>query len=253
MRKTFAMAAITFMQGFRTQTFRIVALVFAALLAVSYFLKVLSIGHKEIMLRSFSLTAMEISGLLLIIFGCINGYYRERETRLQAIHLTFMSDFHHVLGRLLGNCLLIAAYIGLSAFACSAILLMEGAWHLAFLLGAWSIMLKLFVVCAFASLFSNLFSSPVFASLMTVFLDFASEYAYFPLTMMKHIPTLVPNTLSRIFYHLLPNYDKIDLKYQAAHGSLPEFSYLFETGIYVILYVLIIFLISWKVFEKHEH
>lgn len=253
MRKTFAMAAITFMQGFRTQTFRIVALVFAALLTVSYFLKVLSVGHKDIMLRSFSLTAMEISGLLLIIFGCINGYYRERETRLQAIHLTFMSYFNHVLGRLLGNCLLIASYIALSAVACSGILLMEEAWHLSFLFGAYSIMLKLFIACAFSSLFSNLFSSPVFASLMTVFVDFAAEYAYFPLTMMKHIPTMVPNAVSRFFYHLLPNYDKIDLKYQAAHGTLPHASYLFETSIYTFLYLAVIFLISWKVFERHEH
>jgi hypothetical protein len=233
MRKSLAMAAITFMQGFRTQTFRIVALVFAALLTVSYFLKVLSVGHKDIMLRSFSLTAME--------------------TRLQAIHLTFMSYFDHVLGRLLGNCLLIGAYIGLSAIACSGILLMEDAWHLSFIFGAWSIMLKLFVICAFSSLFSNLFSSPVFASLMTVFIDFAAEYAYFPLTMMSHIETMVPNAVSRFFYHLLPNYDKIDLKYIAAHGTLPHSSYLLETSVYTLVYIAIIFLISWKVSERHEH
>lgn len=253
MRKTLAMAAITFMQGLRTQTFRIVALVFAALLTVSYFLKVLSVGHKDIMLRSFSLTAMEISGLLLIIFGCVTGYYRERETRLQAIHLTFVSYFDHVLGRLLGNCLLIAAYILLSSIACSGILVYEEAWNVSFLYGAWSIMLKLFIACAFSSLFSNLFSSAVFASLMTVFVDFAAEYAYFPLTMMKHVPTFVPNAVSRVFYHLLPNFDKIDLKYQSAHGTLPEAGYLFHTGVYTLIYITVIFLISWKVFSRHEH
>lgn len=253
MRKTLAMAAITFMQGFRTQTFRIVALVFAALLTVSYFIKVLSIGHKEIMLRSFSLTAMEISGLLLIVFGCISGYYRERETRLQAIHLTFMSYFDHALGRLLGNILLIAVYICLSSFACSLILYYEEAWNLSFLFGAWSILLKLSIACAFCSLFSSLFSSAVFASLMTVFVEFTAEYAYFPLVMMKHIPTLVPNTVSRLFYHLLPNYDKIDLKYQAAHGTLPEAGYLLETSVYSLIYITVIFLISWRIFARHEH
>ncbi|MFZ5952998.1 MAG: hypothetical protein ACOYXC_20005 [Candidatus Rifleibacteriota bacterium] len=253
MRRFLAMAAITFMQGFRTQTFRIVALLFAALLAVSYFLKVLSVGHKDIMLRSFSLGAMEISGLLLIIFGCISGYYRERETRLQSIHLTFMSYFDHALGRLLGNCLLISAYIALSTLACSGILYMEEAWHVSFLFGAWSIMLKLCIICAFCALFSYMFTSPIFASLMTVFVNFAAEYAYFPLTMMKHIPTLVPNTVSRVFYHLLPNFDKIDLKYQAAHGTLPEAGYLLETTAYSGVYILVIFLLAWRVFSRHEH
>jgi hypothetical protein len=247
------MAAITFMQGVRTQTFRIVALVFAALLTFSYFVRVLSIGHKAVMLRSFSLTAMEVSGLLLIIFGCISSYYRERETRLQAIHLTFISCFDHVLGRLLGNCLLIAAYLALSTLACSAILYFEEAFSWAFLLGSYSIMLKLFIICAFCSLFCNLFSSAVFAALMTVFIDFAAEYAYYPLTMMKHIETAVPQTFSRFLYHLLPNFDKLDLKYQSAHGSLPEWGYIFTSSTYALLYIVVIFLISWKVFTRHEH
>lgn len=253
MRRIASMTAITFMQGVRTQTFRIVALVFAALLAVSYFVRVLSIGHKAVMLRSFSLSAMEISGLLLIIFGCISSYYRERETRLQAIHLTFMSCFEHALGRLLGNCLLIVVYIALSTLACSAILYFEEALSWAFLLGSYSIMLKLLIICAFCSLFCNILSSSVFASLMTVFVDFAAEYAYYPLTMMKHVETAVPNTLSRLIYHLLPNFDKIDLKYQSAYGSLPEAGYVFTASIYTLFYIIVIFLISWKVSTRHEH
>jgi hypothetical protein len=253
MRKTISMAAITFMQGFRTQTFRIVALVFAALIAVSYFVKVLSIGHKEIMLRSFGLTAMEISGLLLIIFGCIQSYYRERETRLQAVHLTFVSYFDHTLGRLLGNCLLVIVYLLLSTIVCSTVLWYEQAFSWSFIVGAYSISLKLSIICTFCSLFCNLFSSPVFASLMTVFIDFAAEYAYFPLTMMKHVKTFVPNAFSRFIYHLLPNFDKIDFKYQAAHGSIPEFGFVFETTIYTLVYITILFLISWRVFSRHEH
>jgi ABC-type transport system involved in multi-copper enzyme maturation permease subunit len=114
-------------------------------------------------------------------------------------------------------------------------------------------MLKLFIICAFCSLFCNLFSSAVFAALMTVFIDFAAEYAYYPLTMMKHIETAVPQTFSRFLYHLLPNFDKLDLKYQSAHGSLPEWGYIFTSSTYALLYIVVIFLISWKVFTRHEH
>jgi hypothetical protein len=252
MRKIAAITGITFMQGLRTQTFRIVGLVFAALIAVAYMLRVLSIGHKAEMLISFGLTAMEVSGLLLIIFGCISAYYRERETRLQAIHLTFVSFFDHALGRLIGNCLLIGVYLALSTVVCAGILWHEEAWSWSFVYGAYSIFLKLSIMCAFCSLFSNLFTSAVFASLMTVFVDFSAEFAYFPLTLRRPL-SVVPGFVSRVFYHLLPNFDKIDLKYQAAHGEIVSLWYLSGISLYSLFYMAVVFLISWKVFSRHEH
>ena len=46
MRKILAMASITFLQGFRTQTFRIVGMLFVAIMAVTYALRVLRSGTK---------------------------------------------------------------------------------------------------------------------------------------------------------------------------------------------------------------
>ncbi|PKL48609.1 MAG: hypothetical protein CVV42_09050 [Candidatus Riflebacteria bacterium HGW-Riflebacteria-2] len=253
MRKTLAIASITFLQGFRTQTFRIVGMLFVAIMAMTYALRVLSVGHKEMMLRSFGLSIMEISSLLLIIFGCVSSFYRERETRLQAIHLTYVSSFDHVLGRLLGNCLLIGAYTIFATIGCALVLWHEGAWSWVFIVGAWSIFLKLCIICAFCSLFANLFGSPVFASLMTVFIYFAAEYASYPLEMIRRSSTVVPQSISRLVYHLLPNFDKIDLKYSAIHGESVAVMLLVEITLYTLLYMAIVFIPSWRVFARHEH
>jgi len=253
MRKMFAMASITFLQGFRTQTFRIVGMLFVAIMAMTYALRILSIGHKEMMLRSFGLSIMEISSLLLIIFGCVSSFYRERETRLQAIHLTYVSSFDHVLGRLFGNCMLVGVYTLLATLGCALVLWHEGAWSWVFLIGAWTIFLKLCIICAFCSLFANLFGSAVFASLMTVFVYFAAEYASYPLAMMRRGATVVPESVSRLVYHLLPNFDKIDLKYAAIHGENVAGMLLFEITLYAILYMAVVFIPSWRVFARHEH
>ena len=253
MRKMLAMASITFLQGFRTQTFRIVGMLFVAIMAMTYTLRILSIGHKEMMLRSFGLSIMEISSLLLIIFGCVSSFYRERETRLQAIHLTYVSAFDHVLGRLLGNCMLVGAYTLLATIGCSAVLWHEGAFSWVFIFGAWSIFLKLCIICVFCSLFANLFTSPVFASLMTVFVYFAAEYASYPLAMMRRSPSVVPEGVSRMVYHLLPNFDKIDLKYSAIHGESVATMLLIEITLYTLIYMTVVFIPAWRVFARHEH
>lgn len=253
MRKMLAMASITFLQGFRTQTFRIAGMLFMAILTMTYALRVLSIGHKDMMLRSFGLSIMEISGLLLIIFGCVSSFYRERESRLQAIHLTYVSSFDHVLGRLLGNCLLVGAYTALATFACGLVLFYENAWSWIFIVGAYSIFLKLCIVCVFCSLFSNLFSSSVFASLMTVFIYFAAEYASYPLAMMRRMSSVVPTSISRVVYHILPNFDKIDLKYSAIHDENVAVMLLLELTIYTLFYIMLVFIPSWRVFTRHEH
>lgn len=253
MNKIFSMAAITFFQGVRTQTFRIIALLFFAFLAVAYFLRVLSIGQTDLMLRSFGLSAIEISGVLLIVFGCINSFYRERETRLQSIHLTYMSHFSYTAGKLLGSVLLTATYIATASAVCSVILWHEKAWSISFLAGSYSIFLKMSIICAFCSLFANLFNSPVFASLMTVFIYLASEYASYPLSMMRSHASAVPTSVSKIVYHLLPNFDKIDMKYIAIYAEKVSGIQLFEVTLYSALYVALVFIPAWRIFVRHEH
>ena len=253
MHKILSMASITFMQGLRAQTFRIVGLIFLCMLAITYVLRVLSVGHTDIMLRSFGLSAMEISGLLLIIFGCISAFYREKENRLQAIHLTYVSFFHHVCGRYLGNILLLGSYVIFVSIACSLILFHEQAWHISFLIGSYSVFLKLAIVCAFCSLFSSLFKSSIFASVITFLTYIASDFASYPLAISRENTQSIHRIISSIVYHILPSFDKIDLKHIASQGEIPQFSHMTEISIYSLVYVAMIILLSWKVFSNHEH
>lgn len=252
MKKSLSIAAITFLQGLRNQTFRVVGLMFVALLGLAYILRVLSIGHKDLMLRSFGLSAMEISGLLLIIFGCVSGFYRERETRLRSIYLTYVSVFDHTLGKLVGNILLIAVFLFLLSLAGSGVLWHESAWHPSVIYGVYSIFLKLSIICGFCSLFASLFTSSVFASLTTVLVYVSAEFSHYPLMLLQKSGAGMSYSISRIVYHLLPNFDKIDLKYAATHADQVNASQLFQLSAYTLFYLALIFIFSWKASSRNE-
>lgn len=253
MRKPLSIAGITLTQGFRNQTFWIAAFLFISFFLVTFFLRVLSIGHKAVMLRSFALSAMEISALLLIVYGFVFSLFRERENRIQSLYLTYVSSWEYLFGKFIGHCLLMAAYLAIASLLCGVLLLNEGAFSFSFLSGVYSIFLKLCITCAFCLFFSSLLTSPVFASLLTFFLHLAGELASYPLMVMKSSTNWMILLFYRVLYHLLPNMDKIDLKYQAIWEQPVAVDFLVHISLYSFLYALAIFLPSLWIFMRREH
>ena len=253
MRKWLSITGITLMQGIRTQTFWLTGLLFVFLLFVAFVLRVLSIGQRDLMLRSFGLSAMEISALLLVVYGFAFSFFRERDSRLQMIYLTFVSPGQYLFGKLAGICLTVLLYLGLASLFSAGLLVFEHAWSWSFCLGVYSIFLKLCIVCAFCILFSALFSSPVFASLMTVFLYVASELSYYPLAVMKASASELTHGFYRVLYHLLPNLDKLDLKSQAIYGNVVSEWYLVQISLYTLFYASVVFFVALTLFSRKEH
>ncbi|HNV71952.1 MAG TPA: hypothetical protein PKO06_19765 [Candidatus Ozemobacteraceae bacterium] len=253
MRKPLSIAGVTWLQGLRNQTFWIAAFLFAAFLLVAFFLRVLAIGHKAMMLRSFGLASMELSALLLIVYGFVFSMHRERENRIQSLYLTYVSPWQYLLGKLLGNCLLIFAYLSIAAFLCAALLFHEGAFSGAFFFGTYSIFLKLCIICSFCLLFSCLLSSPVFASLMTFFTYCAGELSAYPLMIMKSSTNQMIVTFYRVLYHLLPNMDKVDLKYLAIWELPIEPMHVLTITVYAFFYSMMLFVPALWAFSRREH
>ncbi len=252
MRKSFSIASITLTQGIRNNTFWIAALLFFSLILVSFFLKVLAIGHKAVMLRNFGLSAMEISALVLVVYGFVFSLFRDKENRIQSVYLTYVPSSSYLSGKLFGHSILVFIYLSIASILCSALLIYENAFNWIFFFGVYSIYLKLSIVCSFCLLFASLFSSPVFASLMSFFTYLASELSAYPLLLMKTSSNALILGFYRVLYHLLPNFDKIDLKYQSIWDQTIPYSYLVESSVYALVYSYLVYRLSLFFFANRE-
>jgi ABC-type transport system involved in multi-copper enzyme maturation permease subunit len=253
MRKLFSIAMISVLQGIRAQIFWIASLLCAFLLGIAFILRVLTLGEKEFVLRSICLSSMEISALLLIVTGFTYGFYRERESRLTAIYLTYVSKTQYLMGKLIGICLIIFLYLGFTSGLSSGLLYSQNALHWSFFLGGYSIFLKLCMLCSFCLFFSCLFESPVVAALVTVFSAIAGEFSSYSLSLVSSAQNSGIVWFYRIIYHLLPNMDKVDLKYQAIYCKTVSVGYVGEVTLYAFAYTFMIASLSLWIFSKREH
>jgi len=253
MRKSLSIALIAVLQGIRAQTFWIAGLLWASLLGMTFLLRVLAVGEKSVILRSLCLSSMEISAVLLIVFGFTHGFYRDRDSRLQSIYLTHVSKAQYLLGKLLGCCLLILFYVLLTLLLSSPLLYAQGALTWSFFLGGYSILLKLSILSGFCLFYSCLFSSSVLASLLTVFTAVASEFAVHALSLMSRTESEIIRMFYRTIYHLLPNADRLDLKYQAIYEKTVPSWYLGEISLYALAYTAMLYILALWLFKRQEH
>lgn len=253
MRKLLSIALIGVLQGIRAQAFWIAGLLCGFLLMMAFFLRVLAIGEKTVVLRSICLSSMEISALLLIVFGFTFSFFRERDSRLESIYLTFVSPTQYLSGKLVGSYLIIFLYLGLTSTLSSGLLFLEHGLDGGFFLGVFSIFLKLAILCAFCLFYACIFESPILASLLTIFTSLASEFSYYTLPLISSTKSSFVWGFYKVVYHLLPNMDKLDLKNQAIYGQAVPAWYVGEIAAYAGAYILVVFSLGLWVFSRREH
>jgi len=253
MKKILPIALLNLTQGIREKTFWLTGFFFLFLLIFSSFLGELSIGEKEIVLRSVMLSSIEISGLLLIIFGLVFSFYREKDSRLQEVYLSYFSPTNYLTGKLLGFISICFIYIFIASILGTIVFLLNKVFLWQLFLGSYGIFLKLSIFCSSCLLFSAMFSSPLFASIVTIFFYVGSELSYNALK----IANLSENILMKIFlkasYHLLPNVDKINLKSIVIYGESVPLSHLIHITVYAFLYCAFCLALTIFVFKKKEH
>jgi len=240
-------------QGIREKTFWATGLIFVFLLGFSLFLGELSIGEKEAVLRNVSLSSIEISCLLLVVFGLVLGFYREKDSRLKEVYLSYYSYANYLVGKLIGYLLICLIYVSLTSLIAGLILFLNNAFLWEVFLGSYGIFLKLSIFCSICLLFSSLFNYPLLASISTIFAYIAGEFSYNALK----IVSISKNDFARLFfkflYHLLPNADKIDLKVNAIYGQTPSLHFLVSITLYVFIYILFTYFLTVLIFIRKEH
>lgn len=253
MTRVFSIVFLNVKQGIREKTFWVVVFFFISLLSFSLFLGELSIGERAVVLRNVALSSIEISCLILIIFSLIFSFYREKDTHIKEVYLSYFSPITYLGGKLIGYIFICLTYILFATALAVVILFLNNAFLWQFFLGSYGIFLKLSIFCGICLLFSSFFEYPLLAVISSVFIYVSAELSYNAFKIVSVSKNYFITAFLNFFYHLLPNSDKIDFKLAAIYGEVPQPAFLINITLYVLIYILFSFFLTALVFLRKEH
>lgn len=253
MKETIAVAILNFKQGTREKIFFGVIFFLVFLLALTFFLGVLAIGETEKVVRSAGIAGLEISGLLLILFSFTLSFYKEKETRILQVYLSYFSAPSYLIGKALGYFLITGFYLVIGSIGWAIILYFNNAFTWNIFPAVYLTFLKLIIVVSINLLLATLVASPTLALLGTLFIFYTSEVCAQALQLVVAKGFDLQVWIMKTIYFILPNMDKLHIKSDIAYGEIPELSFFVLSSAYSFAYVGFIFLVSVTIFSKREY
>jgi hypothetical protein len=250
MKKIISIMMLNLIEAVRDKLFWGVAVFFAFYLFFCAFLGELTAGYMAKVMRNWGLIGVELSSVILVLSSFIFSYYREKSSRIQEVYFTNMSRTAYITGKLLGFVLISFCYLFLSGVALSAALLLFKSFDPAVAVAIYPIFLKLTILTGFVGIACYIFTSAPTALFMSLCIYLLCVATPSTLGLVNSLGSGVQKTLIGVFYTLLPNMDKLDIRYLAVWGRLPQAGYFVAITFYTLAYFLLLWLINIFFFQK---
>ena len=245
---------LNFFEGVREKIFWGVVFFFIFLLGLSFFLSIISVGESSRILRGAGLSAMELGGIVLLVFSFTFGFYRDKNSRILEVYLSCVPRHVYTASKVCAYLLIAFFYIILAGIFWAGILAVNGAFFWQFWAGLFSIFLKLSIIIMLNLVFCSLFTSPVLALLSTLFLygcgEIVSEAARLSALYVKG---QFSSSFLTVLKYILPNLDKLDLKSQLLYAQAPDAGYLGLISLYTLLYCVFLWMLGTWLFVKNKN
>jgi len=262
-------AVVTFREGVRNRAMFGISFFALLLLAASLVITVMVPHDVGKVAVDMALSAVSISGLLLVLFIGINLMAKDLDRRtIYMVLARPISRAEYLAGKFLGLALLLMMTVSLvGSFGLGAIALNKlwypnyfpetFSWPLVILALAFSFV-ALVLLLALSFLFAS-FVSNSFLTLVLTVLSYLIGHAIHDVKVLVETPTAVGIEVSRATvalvrgaYFLFPNLSLFDLKQQAANGLAVPLSQIFWTLSYGVVYGAIALLLALLIFGRRE-
>lgn len=269
MKSVFALAAITFKEGIRNRALFGIALVALFLFGLNisvagFFMR--DIGKVTV---DMNLAALSVVGLLLVFFVGVNLMAKDIDRK--TIHLVLskpLSRAQYIWGKYLGLLLFVTASLSLLWVVSSLTVwlllslypdyFVGFSWSI-FMLAAFFVLVKFWVLTAIVVFFSSLTTS----SLITLLFSLGSYVAgvtieevvfYLKSEMAAQEKILSESLKGFIDYvsYILPNFSVFDFTLEAAHGLAIDAQRVFLSLAYGGVYIVILLLLAALIFSRRE-
>ncbi len=261
-------AFITFKEGVRNRALYGILLLALLLLMVNFLISDMIMQEVGKVSVDFALSAVSLSGLLLVLFVGINLISKDLDKRTIYMVLSRpVSRSQYIVGKFFGMVLLIVTTVAmLSVFAVSSVLVIKSMnadyfhrFSLPLIFQAvFFTMLMLILLCAVSFLFSS-FTSTSFITLVLTVIVYIIGQSLTDVKALVEAPQIVGIKVSPVTvkvvqaaYYIFPNLSFFDIKSQAAHGiSLPLASSMWII-LYGVIYASLCITAAALIFRKKE-
>jgi len=250
MRKILSVVILNFIEAVRDKLFLGVGVFFFFYLFFCAFLGALSAGYMPKVMRNWGLIGVELSTVLLVLSSFVFSFYREKASRIQEVYFANMSRASYISGKLLGYVLVSFCYLCLAAAALSAALFYFKAFHWAAVVAVYPIFLKLVVMTGFVAIACYIFTSAPTALFMSLCIYLLCVATPSTLALVNVFGVGAQKTMVGIVYAILPNMDKLDIRYLAVWEHLPKAGYFVAATLYALVYFVFLWLINILLFRK---
>jgi ABC-type transport system involved in multi-copper enzyme maturation permease subunit len=259
---------ITFKEGIRNRA--VYGITLLALLLFAANLLVAGMMPRDVgkVAVDLALSAISLSGLLLVLFIGINLLAKDIDRRtIYMVLARPISRSQYIIGKFFGMCLLIIVTIGLlGILAALSIATLKALYPNYFERFAWSMvllsvvfeMLMLILLSALSFLFAS-FTSTSFITLVLTVITYIIGQSLSDVKALVEAPQVVgihvsPVTVKTVqaAYYLFPNLSLFDIKLRAAHNLALPFSQVFWTLSYGVIYCILAIALASLVFRRRE-
>jgi len=261
-------ALITFKEGIRNRALYGITLLALLLLIANFLISGLFMQEIGKVAVDIALSAVSLSGLLLVLFVGIN--LMEKDLDKKTIYMVLsrpISRSQYIVGKFLGMALLIIiTMVFLSMCAMLSIQLIKMAYPTYFQRFSWPMVLlalsfstlTMILLSALAFLFAS-FTSTSFITLVLTVIAYIIGQSLSDVKALVEAPQVVGIQVSaitvklvQIAYYLFPNLSIFDIKTHAAHALPLSLSYIFWTVIYGLVYTALAVTGAAVIFRRRE-
>ena len=251
-----AIARNAFREAVRDRVLYNLVLFVLILTGASIFIGELSGGQERKVIVDLGLSAMLLFGVFIAIFVGVGLVYKEIERRtIYAVFSKPVGRGEFLVGKYLGLCLTLLVNVLVMGVGVSlALLYVSRGWD-PLIPTIWPavllIYLELMLLTAIALLFSS-FSSPALSALLTFMVFVIGHFSADLKTLSVSLGSSSARTLFTGLYYLLPNLANYSFITPAAHGRAPSVGFVVATGLYALVYIIVILSGATLVFSRRN-
>lgn len=247
-----AIALNTFREAIRDRILYLLLGAALALIAVSRFVALLTVGSESKIVKDLGLSAISLVGLLTAVFVGVSLVSKEIERRTVFTLLAQpVRRWQFIVGKYAGLLLVLAACVTATGGATLLAVALLGASPWSLLPAIGMAYVELAIVAASAVLFSS-FTNPILASVGTVATYVVGHMSWSFDLLKRRMPGGAGRAMCDVLHAVVPNLDRLDVKAAAVHGLPLSAGYLASAAAYGFCYAAAVVLLACLVFERRE-